>query len=342
MQARSLTVERLRRLTREHKRITIFDLLPVETLGQSAMERSSKKTALTAVAANVAIAVTKFAAAWYTGSSAMLSEGIHSLVDSSNGLLLFYGLHRAARPADEEHPFGHGRELYFWSFIVALLIFSLGAGLSFYEGVTHIANPAPITTPLISIGVLFVAAAFEGYSWSVAYRQVATNRGEASLLQTIRRSKNPAGFIVLLEDSAALAGLGVALAGISASALLDMPVLDGAASIGVALVLASTAAFLAYEVKSLLIGEPARASVRKGIRDLALKQHAITDVCDLFTVHLGPNQVLALMTARFDPKLSASTIADAVEDFKKASKAAFPDLVTVYVTPQRSGDPAKV
>jgi cation diffusion facilitator family transporter len=265
------------------------------------MERSSKKTALTAVAANVAIAVTKFAAAWYTGSSAMWSEGIHSLVDSCNGLLLFYGLRRAARPADKEHPFGHGRELYFWSFIVALLIFSLGAGLSFYEGMIHIANPTPITSPLISIGVLIVAAGFEGWSWSVAYRQLTKNRGDASLLQTVRRSKNPAGFIVLLEDSAALAGIGVALAGVSASALFAMPVFDGAASIGIALILAITAAFLAYEVKSLLIGEPARPSVRNGIRKLALKQQAIAEVCDLFTVHLGPSEVLALLTVRFDP-----------------------------------------
>jgi len=299
------------------------------------MERSSQKTALTAVATNIAIAVTKFAAAWYTGSSAMWSEGIHSLVDSSNGLLLFYGLRRAAQPADEEHPFGHGRELYFWSFIVALLIFSLGAGLSFYEGMIHIANPTPITSPLISIGVLIVAAGFEGWSWRVAYRQVTKNRGNASLFQTVRSSKNPAGFIVLLEDSAALAGIGIALAGISASALLAMPVLDGAASIGIALILAITAAFLAYEVKSLLIGEPARPSVRNGIRTLALKQQAIDEVCDLFTVHLGPNQIVALLTVRFDPNITASAVARAVEGFEKAAKAEFPDLISVYVSPAR-------
>ena len=297
------------------------------------MKGNPKKAAYAAVAANLAIAVTKFAAASYTGSSAMWSEGIHSLVDTSNEGLLLYGLYRAARPADEEHPFGHGRELYFWSFIVALLIFALGAGLSFYEGALHIANPAPIEAPLVSIAVLIVSAAFEGWSWSVSYQQLGESRQRVGLLEAVTRSKDPAIFIILLEDTAALAGIAVALAGISASALLDMPVLDGAASIGVAIILAVTAIFLAREVKGLLIGEQARPAVRNGIRELADQQLGITEICNLFTVHLGPDQVLALLTVSFDAALTADRVEDTVAAFERAAKAKYPELVAVLASP---------
>ena len=297
------------------------------------MHQGSKKAALTAVASNFAIAVTKFAAGCYTGSSAMWSEGVHSLVDTTNEGLLLLGLHRAARPADAEHPFGHGRELYFWSFIVALLIFSLGAGVSFYQGVIHMADPRPIETPLVNIVVLIVSAVFEGWSWRVAYRQLDRHGQNLSFFQTIIRSKNPATFIIVLEDTAALAGLVIASAGIAASAIFSMPIFDGAASIGIGFVLASTAVFLAREVKGLLIGEPAHPSLRNGLCELAQAQAGIAAVGELFTVQLGPEQVLALLTVKFDPDLTAVRFERAVADLKRAAKAAYPELIGIFVSP---------
>jgi cation diffusion facilitator family transporter len=297
------------------------------------MHQGSRKAALTAVAANFAIAATKFAAAWYTGSSAMWSEGVHSLVDTSNEGLLLFGLHRAARPADAEHPFGHGRELYFWSFIVALLIFSLGAGVAFYQGAVHMADPRPIEAPLVSIAVLIVSAVFEAWSWRVAYRQLDRPKRGLGFFQTIVRSKNPATFIIVLEDTAALAGIAIAFAGIAAGALFAMPILDGAASIGIGIVLASTAAFLAREVKGLLIGEAADPSLRKGLCDLARAQAGIAEAGELFTVQLGPEQVLALLTVTFDPDLTAAGVDRSVSDLKRAAKAAYPELVGVFVSP---------
>ncbi len=291
---------------------------------------------MTAVAANLAIAVTKFAAAWYTGSSAMWSEGVHSIVDTSNEGLLLFGLHRAARPADENHPFGHGRELYFWSFIVALLIFGLGAGVSFYQGIFHMAHPTPVETPLVSIAVLIVSAIFEGWSWRVAYSQLETAKRRLNFFEAIVRSKNPATFIIVLEDTAALVGLAIAFIGISASVLFSMPELDGAASVGIAAVLAATAAFLAREVKGLLIGEPAQSSLRKGICDLAQAQAGVKKVGELFTVQLGPEQVLALLTVRFEPTLSAADIERAVSELKGAAKASYPELIAVFVSPEPS------
>jgi len=205
----------------------------------------SKTVIYAALAGNLAIAVTKFVAAFFTGSSAMLSEGVHSLVDTGNGGLLLYGMHRAARPADRTHPLGHGRELYFWSFIVALLVFALGAGVSFYEGVVHIMAPEPVANPRINYIVLGLSVLFEGSSWYVALKEFRREKGKQGWLQAVQSSKDPSVYTVLFEDSAALLGLVVAFAGILAAELLDMPELDGAASIGIAIILGATAIFLA-------------------------------------------------------------------------------------------------
>jgi len=214
-----------------------------------------------ALAGNLCIAIAKFVAAGLSGSSAMLSEGVHSLVDTINELLLLYGLRRSEQKPDTVHPFGYGRELYFWSFIVALLVFAAGAGVSAYEGIQHIRNPEPATNHLISYTVLGISIAFEGTSWWIALREFRATKGTLGYFEAFRRSKDPTTFTVLLEDSAALLGLGFALIGLVAAQLLDMPILDGVASLCIAGVLAVTAFLLARETKGLLVGEPAHPSV---------------------------------------------------------------------------------
>ena len=248
----------------------------------------SKTVIYAALAGNLAIAVTKFAAAFFTGSSAMLSEGVHSLVDTGNGGLLLYGMHRAARPPDRTHPLGHGRELYFWSFIVALLVFALGAGVSFYEGVVHIMAPEPVANPKINYIVLGLSMLFEGSSWYVALKEFRQQKGKQGWLQAVQSSKDPSVYTILFEDSAALLGLIVAFAGILAAELLDMPELDGAASIGIAIILGATAIFLARESKGLLIGEPASPEVQAKVLAIAQQDPAVQRANGVLTVHHGP------------------------------------------------------
>src|SRR5260221_1975801 len=222
------------------------------------MPSSSTKVIYAALLGNLLVATTKFAAAALTGSSAMLSEAVHSLVDTGNEVLLLHGLRRAARPADQAHPFGHGREIYFWSFVVALCIFALGAGVSVYEGILHVLDPAPITRPVVNYVVIALALVFEGGSWKVAFAEIRRAIGYQRLLEAARPSKDPTTFMVLVEDSAAVLGLLIALAGTVAAEVLDRPVLDGVASIAIGVLLGMVAAFLARHSKGLLIGDPAQ------------------------------------------------------------------------------------
>ena len=222
-----------------------------------AAQGGSKKVIYAALAGNLLIAATKFTAAFFTGSSAMLSEGVHSLVDTGNGGLLLFGLHRAGRPPDRTHPFGHGRELYFWSFVVAILVFALGAGVSFYEGVAHIRHPEPASNVAVNYVVLGLSMVFEGGAWLIALKEFRRSKGRMGYYEAIRKSKDPSVFTVLFEDSAALLGLVIALVAITAAHLMEMPVLDGVGSIGIGLVLAATATLLARECKGLLMGEAA-------------------------------------------------------------------------------------
>ena len=221
-----------------------------------------------ALAANLGIAIAKFVAASITGSSSMLSEGFHSVVDSLNQVLLLYGGHRANRPPDHQHPFGYGRELYFWAFVVAILIFAVGAGISIYEGYVHYTSPEELTDPTINYVVLGVAALMEGTSWTIAVREFASSKGEGSWWEEIKRSKDPSVFVVLFEDSAALAGLLVAALGVWASHAFNMPELDGVASMVIGVILAAVAITLAREAKGLLIGEGADAARIETIRSI--------------------------------------------------------------------------
>ncbi|MEK1890631.1 MAG: cation diffusion facilitator family transporter [Phyllobacterium sp.] len=304
---------------------------------QSGTHAGSRKVIYAAILGNLLIAATKFIAAFFTGSSAILSEGVHSLVDTGNGALLLYGLRRAARPADKTHPLGHGRELYFWSFIVALLVFAVGAGVSFYEGVTHIMRPEPVANPVVNYVVLGFAMLFEGGSWLVALKEFRTMKGKLGYVEAVRESKDPSVFTVLFEDTAALLGLIIAFIAISAAQIFDMPELDGVGSVGISFILATTAIFLARESKGLLMGEAALPEVEQQILDLANKDPDIQKANGVLTVHMGPKQIVAGLSVEFEDHVQAPQIEACVERLEAALKTANPDIVTLFVKPQTTG-----
>lgn len=295
---------------------------------------SSRLVVTAALAGNLLVALTKFAAAWWTGSSAMLSEAIHSLVDTINQILLLYGMSRAARPPDELHPFGYGRELYFWSFIVALLMFTLGAGATLLEGIAHIRHPETITDPYVNYVVLGLSALFEGTTLIIAVRDFRGEKGTVSYFEAVRRSKNPPSFIVLFEDSAALLGIVIALIGTVLASALSMPELDGAASIGISILLAATALTLGRESKELLIGEPASPRVRSTMVEIACSQPDIERANVVFTVHLSPDQIVAALNVEFTDQLTTPQIEDMVIRLERAIQDKLPEIVAIFIKPQ--------
>lgn len=297
----------------------------------------SKTVIYAALAGNLLIAVTKFVAAWFTGSSAMLSEGVHSLVDTGNGGLLLYGMRRASKPADRTHPFGHGRELYFWSFVVALLVFALGAGVSFYEGVIHILDPEEIRNPTVNYVVLGLSILFEGSSWYVALREFRKTKGNQSYIEAVRRSKDPSVFTVLFEDSAALIGLVIALVAVSCAHAFAMPELDGVGSIGISLVLATTAIFLARETKGLLMGEAASPEIQARVLAVVDADPDIHKANGVLSVHLGPDQIVIGLSAEFEDALTTPDIEDCVERIEKAVRESVPEVTGVFIKPQTAG-----
>ncbi|MEZ5815488.1 MAG: cation diffusion facilitator family transporter [Hyphomicrobiaceae bacterium] len=290
-----------------------------------------------ALAGNCMVAITKFVAAFYTGSSAMLSEGIHSLVDTSNQGLLLYGRHRSHQPPDEAHPLGHGRELYFWSFIVALLLFALGAGLSFYEGIAHLRHPEPIRNFTVNYLVYAAAGVFEGISWTIAFREFSASLGDDGYFTAFVRSKDPPTFIVLVEDTAALLGIAVAAAATGLAQWLALPWLDGAASIAIAALLATTATLLARECKGLLIGETASREVTTDLRELAISQPAILKVNDIIAIHLSPDDVIVALSAEFEDALRTPEIERGVSELQCRMRARHPQVTHLFVKPQSRG-----
>ncbi|HEU5019288.1 MAG TPA: cation diffusion facilitator family transporter [Pseudolabrys sp.] len=301
----------------------------------------SKLVVYAAITGNTLVAITKFIAAWLTGSSAMLSEAVHSVVDTSNQLLLLHGIHRAEKPPDGSHPLGYGRELYFWSFVVALILFTLGAGVTGYEGVLHILNPEEMTDPLISYAVYGAAAIFEGTSWTIALREFRRAKGNLGYYEAVRRSKNPPTFIVLFEDSAALLGLAIAAAGTFAAERLSLPVLDGVASIGIALVLGLTALALGRESKGLLLGEPASRELRQSILSIARETAGIERAQLVFTVHLSPEQVVVALNLEFRDELTAPEIEQVTRKLEHAVREAHPEVIAVFVKPQTAPAPSQ-
>jgi cation diffusion facilitator family transporter len=305
-------------------------------------EHSSRTAIIAALVGNLLIAVTKSGAAVVTGSSAMLSEAVHSFVDTGNEVLLLYGQHRAKKPPDERHPYGYGRELYFWCFVVALLVFAVGAGVSVYQGISHIRAPEPIDRPMVNYVVLGLALLFESGSWWFAWRAFSDSRGDADLWHSITGSKDPTTFMVLLEDSAALVGIVIAAAGTWLSVALEDPRIDGAASILIGVILAAVAFVLARESKELLIGERASPELSDAIRATATSDSCILEVVEITTAQLAPDQVIATLGVIIDPLLHVPEVEQLIYRLEKAIKIRHPQLMKVFVRPQsreRGPDP---
>jgi len=296
---------------------------------------TSTRTLVVALAANLGIAVSKFVAAAVTGSSAMLTEGVHSVVDSTNQLLLMWGRHASKRAPDRIHPFGYGRELYFWSFVVAVLVFSLGAGVSVYEGIIHIAHPEPAVSPLIAYAVLLIAFVLEGWSTLEAYRDFNQARGKLGWLEAVRDSKDPPAFIVLLENGAAMAGIIAAAVGLMLSQLTGDPFFDGAASVVIGVILAFTAALLAYESKGLLIGEAADPELVGNLRALACAMPGVVGVGHVLTVHSSPDQVTVMMNVDFDDQIRAREVENLVCRIEEEARERWPQVRRLFVRPMQ-------
>jgi cation diffusion facilitator family transporter len=292
---------------------------------------------IAALIGNSLISVTKFVAASITGSSAMMSEGIHSLVDTGNQVLLLYGLKRAAKPPDADFPFGYGKEIYFWSFIVAILIFALGGGISIYEGIQHVKHPEPISNPMVNYIVLGLAMIFEGAAWFFAFREFSRVKGRWGYLEAIQRAKDPSIFVVLFEDSAAMLGLLVAFFGVLLTQITGILVFDGIASVIIGVILIGTAVWLAYETKGLLIGESANQSVIQGIRD-SLQGHAnINHVNEILTMHMGPDFILANISVDFANAISAQQVETDVAAIDRSIKQKYPQIKRVFIEAEKRG-----
>ncbi len=284
-----------------------------------------------AIGANVAIAITKFVVAGITGSSAMLSEGIHSAVDTFNGVLLLLGLRLSQRPPTAEHPFGHGKELFFWSLIVAVLIFGLGGGVSFYEGLQHIREPVQVRDPTWNYIVLGLAALFEGASFMVSLRTFSQTRGDTPFWAALHRSKDPTTYTVLAEDAAALLGLAIAALGIWGSRAFAMPVLDGVASLLIGVLLVGVAVLLIRESRGLLIGEGIRPETAREIRAIADAEPQVREVGRILSMYIGQDDALVTMDLNFEPGTSAAAAGDAVTRVKTAVTRRFPTVKRLFI-----------
>ena len=295
---------------------------------------ASTRTIVVALVANMGIAVAKFIAAAITGSSAMLTEGVHSVVDCTNQLLLLWGRRQARKPADEAHPLGYGRELYFWSFVVAVLVFALGAGVSVYEGIIHIAYPEHAGSPWVAYIVLLIAFLLDGWSTFEAFKEFKGAKGKLGWVEAIRRSKDPAGFIVLLENGAAMAGIVVAAVGLALAQYTGNPFYDGAASIVIGVILGITAFVLAYESKALLIGEAADPELVAGLRAMIERQKGVTAVGEVLTVHSSPDQITAMLSVDFDDRITAREVEALVCAVEKEAEQRFPLIQRLYIRPR--------
>lgn len=284
-----------------------------------------------AIAANVAIAVSKFAVAGVTGSSVMISEGIHSAVDTFNGILLLVGVKLSKRPPTPEHPFGHGKELYFWSLIVAVLIFGLGGGISTYEGILHMRAPVPIADPTWNYIVLGLAALFEGSSFLIALRQFMPKDKTTPFWQALRDSHDPSTLTVLAEDSAALAGLAIAALGTYLSRAFGLPIIDGVASTLIGLLLCGVAIMLILQSHGLLVGEGIRPATTAAIREIALNHPSVREVGAILGMYMGAADILLTLDVEFHANTAAADVARAVDAIEKEIRAAYPKIKRIYI-----------
>ena len=293
-------------------------------------ESESKTAIFAAIIGNLLIAVTKFIASAFTGSSAMLSEGIHSVVDTGNGLLMLYGLRKSAKPPDKAHPFGHGRELYFWSFVVAISIFAVGGGVSIYEGVSHLRHPVEIENPFWNYIVLGFSFLFEGISWIFGWKAFSKTKKGKGVFEAIHVSKDPTNFTVVLEDSTALVGLAIAFLGVFFGQYFGLPYLDGAASILIGVLLCLVALLLGYETKGLLIGEAVDPKTIEGVRKIAEAEPKVEKAVKVLTIHFGPSEVLLTLELRFVKDISATDLRVAIRRIELAVREKYPEITRVY------------
>jgi len=299
------------------------------------MSASSTKVIIAALIGNTLIAVTKFIAATFTGSSAMLSEGIHSLVDTGNQVLLLYGMKAARKPADQYFPFGYGKEIYFWSFVVAILIFAVGAGVSFYEGIHRLSNPEPVENIMINYIVLGFAMLFEGGAWYFAFREFSAIKGKHGYIDAVRRGKDPSMFVVLFEDSAAMLGLVVAFVATLLSHTTGLVIFDAIASMVIGLILGGTAIWLAYETKGLLIGESANNQVVDGIRAIASDTPEVEYFNEVLTMHMGPDFILVTISVDFVDGIDADTVERTIADIDRRIKQVYPQVKRVFIEAEK-------
>jgi cation diffusion facilitator family transporter len=295
------------------------------------VKSESRTAVIAAIAGNLAIAATKFTAAAFTGSSAMLSEAIHSVVDTGNGVLLLLGSRLSQKPPDAAHPFGYGMEIYFWSLVVAILIFALGGGMSVYEGVSHITHPHHIEKPAWNYAVLGFAILFESASFFFAFRAFRTEKGNQTVMEAIRRSKDPTTFTVLFEDTAALVGLLVALIGIFLADQLHNPYMDGVASIVIGAILGAVASVLAYESRSLLIGEGVSEEIMKRIREIVTSDPAVAEIRQALSMHFSPSDVLLTMNLRFQQDYTASEVTAVIAGIEDKIRAEYPEVNHIFI-----------
>lgn len=300
-------------------------------MAQSSGASHNPVTVYAAMASNLVIAAAKFVASAMTGSAAMLSEGIHSVVDTGNEILILLGIRRSSRPADDLHPFGYGKELYFWSLIVAILLFSLGGGLALYEGITHLLNPRPLENPVWNYVVLGISFVAEGSSWTIALRRLLRDHPGGRIGKLFRDSKDPSIYIVLGEDTAALLGLTVAFFGVLFGHLFNNLYFDGAASLIISLILAGMAVFLARESKDLLLGESADPRTVDSIRELVGADASVKKVWRILTMHFGPEQVLLNMDVEFVPTLSADEVVTAIDRIEAQIRKKHPQVIRIFV-----------
>ena len=298
------------------------------------MASGSRRVVYAGILGNLLVAATKFVAAWFTHSSAMLSEAVHSLVDTADQLLMLYGINRSERPPDSTHPFGYGRELYFWSFVVAVLIFAIGAGVSVYEGVHRILEPVPLRDPWINYVVLGIAAAIEFGSWTVALQEFRLHKRDMGYFEAAENTKDPSTLTLLLEDSAALVGIALAAAGTAATQFTDNPVYDGAASVAIGVLLAFVSIILARETKRLLIGVPADRALVDALRLAAENQPGVEHVNGVLTIHVGPRQVVCAMSLEFADSLRSPDIERVVEELEGRICSSYVLVSMLLVKPQ--------
>ncbi|HEX2639730.1 MAG TPA: cation diffusion facilitator family transporter [Pyrinomonadaceae bacterium] len=299
-------------------------------MGKQGQGNESIAAIFAAIIGNLLIAVTKFTASYITGSSAMLSEGIHSVVDTGNGLMMLLGVRNSRKPPDEEHPFGHGRELYFWSLVVAFSIFGIGGGVSVYEGITHMLHPEQITNPVWNYAVLGLSFVFEGISWIFGWRAFSKTRRGRPLFKAIHLSKDPTSFTVVLEDSTALVGLVIAFFGVLLGHEFGIPYFDGGASVLIGLLLGLVALFLGAESRSLLIGEAVDKETLHGIREIAESEPQVEKALKILTIYLGPDEVAATLELQFKKDIKAGELRKAIRRIERAIMEKYPRIKRVY------------